>query len=189
MVDVMEIIRYYYPVNTPLRQLLLKHSMQVREKACFLLDVCCPEDLRASVDRTVIENGAMLHDIGIGHCHAPSILCNGKEHYLCHGVIGGIMLRDYDPALEVYARICERHTGSGLTSEDIRKQNLPLPVQDFLPETPEEKLICFADKFFSKSGDMQEKSFDRVRESQAKFGDDALRRFDELARFTGFIDH
>ena len=50
---------------------------------------------------------------------------------------------------ESYARVCERHTGAGLTLHDILSQNLPLPHHDLQPETIEEKLICYADKFFS----------------------------------------
>jgi uncharacterized protein len=50
--------------------------------------------------------------------------------------------------MEKFARICERHTGSGLTAEEIVSGGLPLPERDFLPETLEEKIICLADKFF-----------------------------------------
>ena len=118
MIDAYEIIRHFYPEDTPLRQLLLKHSEQVRDKVRFLVEQCCPESVRMQVDLALAENGALLHDIGIGHCHAPSILCNGTEDYLCHGVIGAKMLRDLDVTLEPYARICERHTGSGLTAAE-----------------------------------------------------------------------
>ena len=88
--------------------------------------------------------------------------------------------------LEGFALICERHTGSGLTVEDIISQKLPLPEQDFLPQTPEEKMVCLADKFFSKSGDMEEKSFEKVRRSMAKFGEESLKRFDGLWAFFNF---
>ena len=82
---------------------------------------------------------------------------------------------------EAFARVCGRHTGSGLTAKEIAETDLPLPHIDFLPETLEEKLICYADKFFSKSGDpREEKSLDRVRKSMAKFGADSLARFDAL---------
>ena len=42
----------------------------------------------------VVENAAMLHDIGIVRCDAAGIDCFGKEPYLCHGRIGAGMLRD-----------------------------------------------------------------------------------------------
>lgn len=126
----------------------------------------------------------MLHDIGILHCRAPKILCVGTEPYIAHGVIGARMLREYARThgveLEAYARICERHTGSGLTAEEVRRESLPIPARDYLPETPEEKLICLADKFFSKSGDLREKPLERIRHSMLKFGPAPLARFDEM---------
>ena len=99
------------------------------------------------------------------------------------------MLREYGEKnnlnLEPFARICERHTGSGLSAAEIRAGALPLPEQDFLPETPEEQLICLADKFFSKSGDMREKSLPHIRRSMLKFGQAPLARFDALCRTFG----
>ena len=82
---------------------------------------------------------------------------------------------------EAYARVCERHTGAGLTAKEIAETGMPLPHIDLLPETLEEKLVCYADKFYSKSGNpREEKSLDRVRKSMAKFGDDSLERFDAM---------
>ena len=128
----------------------------------------------------------MLHDIGIGKCNAEDIFCQGSEPYLRHGIIGAGMLREYGKLsgmnMEVYARICERHTGSGLTAEEIRKGGLPLPEQDFLPETPEEKVICLADKFFSKSGKQKEKDLETVIRSMKKFGSQPNDRFEALAQ-------
>ena len=81
---------------------------------------------------------------------------------------------------EAIARVAERHTGAGLTIDDIDHQQLPLPHKDYLPETILEKLICYADKFFSKSGSMQEKSLEKVRASIARHSEDSLTRFEEL---------
>ena len=179
--DPLVIIRAFYPRDTPLRRLLLKHSEQVREKALAIA-----ASSGATVDESIVSAGAMLHDIGIGACYAPSILCTGREPYIAHGFLGGAMLRCYGACrgldLEIFARICERHTGSGLTPEDIRTQNLPIPPGDYTPRTPEEKLICLADKFFSKSGSMREKTLADIRRATIRFGADALARFDALCR-------
>ena len=135
----------------------------------------------------------MLHDIGILHCHAPKILCTGSEPYLAHGILGARMLRGYGAAhgmgvaLEPFARICERHTGSGITAQEVRLQQLPIPERDYLPETVAEEVICLADKFFSKSGDMQEKTLERVRRSMAKFGSGPAERFEALCRLFGVV--
>ncbi len=178
-IEPLRILTFFYPENTPLRRLLLSHSEQVREKALEIL-----RSSGRNLDAEQIATGAMLHDIGIGKCHAPSILCEGSADYIAHGIIGSEMLREYGRThgldLEPFARICERHTGSGLTAMEIRRQNLPIPERDYLPETPEEKLICLADKFFSKSGDRKEKTLEHIRRSMEKFGADSLRRFDEM---------
>lgn len=183
--DAAEIIGFFYPEEDELRAKLLKHSRQVCRKALELARrTCVPLDL------TVVETGAMLHDVGIRRCDATGICCHGDQPYLCHGLIGAEMLREYGRThgldLEPFARICERHTGSGLTAQEISEQHLPLPARDFLPETPEEKLICLADKFFSKSGNMEEKPFAKVRRSMEKFGPGPLARFDALIDFFGF---
>ncbi|MCQ2396520.1 MAG: HD domain-containing protein [Lentisphaeria bacterium] len=174
-----------YKEDTPLRRLLFKHCCSVRDKALEILDTCGAIE----IDRELVIAGAILHDIGVGRCHAPSILCVGDEPYIAHGIIGGEILREYGRLhgmdLEACARICERHTGAGLTRDNIVSQALPLPRRDFLPETPEEKLICLADKFFSKSGDMLEKSPEKARASLAKFGADTLARYDEMCSLFG----
>lgn len=175
------VLRYFYPVDTPLRRLLVAHSMMVRDKALALA-----EKSGMDLNTDIVVNGAMMHDIGIIKCNAPDIFCEGTRPYLMHGTLGAEMLRDYGRVhltdMELYARICERHTGAGITAEEIKRNQLPLPEMDLMPETPEEKLICFADKFFSKSGSMQEKTVPHIRRSMERFGAEPLRRFDELCR-------
>ena len=183
----LDIIGHFYPEDTPFRQMLLKHSYQVCSKAEAIMRL--PEAGSLGLNRELVIRGALLHDIGIGQCHAPDILCMGTEPYIAHGVIGARMLRRFGAEtgmdLEAYARICERHTGTGLTAEDIRRQHLPLPERDFLPETPEEKLICLADKFYSKSGNMEEKSLSRIVRSMEKFGPETVKRWQVLCGIFG----
>lgn len=177
--DPFAVIDFYYPDTTPQKEMLLKHSFSVRDKALALM-----EATGYALDRELIVNGALLHDVGICRCDARGILCTGSEPYIAHGILGGSMVRRYAAEhgldLESLARICERHTGSGLAAEEIVRQNLPIPPYDWLPETPEERLICLADKFYSKSGDMQQKPLLRIRRSMEKFGEGALARFDAL---------
>lgn len=177
MMNPLDIITYFYPDDTKQRKLLIRHSEQVRDKALQIAKY----HKKMALDKEILINGAMLHDIGIGKCNAPDICCEGEEHYLRHGILGAEMLREYGKMngldLEVYARICERHTGSGLTAEEIRINKLPLPERDFLPETPEEKLICLADKFYSKSGTGKEKKLKNILRSMERFGEGPLNRF------------
>lgn len=117
----------------------------------------------------------MLHDIGIVRCDAPSIGCFGEEPYIRHGIMGAEMLRS--EGFPRHARVCERHTGAGLSKEEIESQSLPLPRRDFIPQTIEEEIICYADKFFSKTKLDREKTFEEAKRSIAKFGEAGLRRF------------
>ena len=55
-----EIIRHFYPEDTPLRRLLIAHSKQVRDKALAVL-----ERSGVALDARLVADGAMLHDIGI----------------------------------------------------------------------------------------------------------------------------
>ena len=119
----------------------------------------------------------MLHDIGIFRCYAAGIQCFGTEPYICHGRIGAELLRS--EGFPRHARVCERHTGAGITKAQIIVQNLPLPQQDFLPETMEEKVICYADKFFSKTHLDREKTIEQAEKSLSKFGDEGVLRFRE----------
>ena len=75
------------------------------------------------------------------------------------------------------ARVCERHTGTGLTPEVIRQRGLPLPEGDYCPETVEEQLICYADKFYSKSHPERERSVADTAKSLEKFGADGVNVF------------
>ncbi|MCC8113688.1 MAG: HDIG domain-containing protein [Bacteroidales bacterium] len=172
-----DIIDKYYESGSPLREILIRHSRSVADKA---LAIARAKHL--NLDYRDVETAAMLHDIGIYQTDAPGIQCFGKEPYLRHGVLGAELLRR-EGAPAWIARVAERHTGAGLTAEEIKRQGLPLPTdRDLVPETLLERLICYADKFFSKSGDMKEKPLERVRASMAKFGPESLRRFEELNR-------
>ncbi len=169
--DYNKIIDKYYPEANKLRDIFLTHSTLVTRRALKICDAH-PE---LHLDRGFVEEAAMLHDIGIFRCDAPGICCLGSEPYICHGIIGAELLRA--EGYLRHARVCERHTGAGLTIEDIIEQNLPLPHRDFLPETLEEKLVCYADKFYSKTHPDREKSLEQAEKSIARFGKDGLQRF------------
>lgn len=181
------VFRAFYPDDTPLRRKLLNHSSQVRDEALRI--AATPACAGMPLDLDLVSAGAWLHDIGVCRCNAPDIFCTGTQPYIRHGIIGADMLREFGALhgldLEPCARICERHTGSGLTAVEISIRRIPLPVRDYLPETLEEKLVCLADKFYSKSGDGHRKGIDAVRRSQFRFGDAALRRLDALLALFG----
>lgn len=178
--DPIKLINKYYPEGD-LRSLLIAHSEAVARKALSIIDA----KRLTSLDREFVREAAMLHDIGIFRCDAPDIFCTGPLPYICHGVEGAEILRK--EGLPRHALVCERHTGSGLTKEEITARNLPLPARDMLPVSAEERLLCYADKFFSKSADhpSEEKSLDRILKSMERFGPDVLRRFEALHKEFG----
>ena len=174
--DYQAIINKYYPEDNELRHILLVHSRAVADKALAIAD----RHLELSLDRQFIEEAAMLHDIGIVRCNAPGIQCFGTEPYICNGRSGAEMLRA--EGFPRHARVCERHTGAGITRRQIIAQKLPLPQPDFLPETMEEKVICYADKFFSKSHLDEEKTIEQAIASLSKFGEEGVARFREWVK-------
>ena len=165
------IIDKYYADDNQLRHILLTHSRAVADFALRVAD----RHPELHIDRQFVEEAAMLHDIGIFRCDAPGICCHGTEPYICHGRIGALLLRE--EGYPRHARVCERHTGAGLSLDDIVTQQLPLPRQSFLPETIEERLICYADKFFSKTRLDREKTFEQAVGSLMKFGAAGVDRF------------
>ena len=57
-----------------------------------------------------------------------------------------------------------------------------MPVGDYVPRSLLERLICYADKFYSKSGDMKIKPLDKVVRSMERLSGDTLERFMDMHR-------
>lgn len=180
MLDCIKILEKYYTRGSELYNLLIAHSQQV---ANFALEIA-HRNPQLNIDCDFVFEAAMLHDIGVFKTHAPSIHCVGDMPYICHGIIGrGILEAE---GLPRHALVCEHHTGSGLTIDEIIAQELPLPHRDMFPTTIEEKLVCYADKFFSKSRIAPAKPLEKVQADMARFGEASLNRFNELtALFNG----
>ena len=176
---VKELIHKYCDGNGPLEQILLRHSEDVAHMVLRIAKAH-PE---LEANETFLWEAAMLHDIGITKVDAPSIYCYGTEPYIRHGILGAEILRA--EGLPLHARVAERHTGTGLTAVEIERQNLPLPHQDFVPESIEEQIICFADKFYSKTRLGIEKTPEQALRSLEKFGSEGIVVFKGwMSRFT-----
>lgn len=139
------VIEKYYEPGSCLHRTLVAHSRQVAQKSLEIAKNLS----HLGPDLEFIATAAMLHDIGIFLTRADSIGCRGKHPYICHGYLGRQLLDDQglDPA---FGLVAERHTGAGITLENILQQGLPLPLREMVPLSLEEKIICCADKFFSK---------------------------------------
>ncbi len=172
--DYQQIIDKYYPAGSLLRDIYMKHARSVADLA---LAICARKGL--ALEAHTVMAAAMLHDIGIFLTDAPGIECHGTEPYIRHGVLGAELLRREGVDEEI-ASVAERHTGAGITESDIDAQGLPLERCDYSPRTLLERLVCYADKFYSKTRLDQAKTLDQVRASMARRGEATLVRFEAL---------
>ena len=182
MIDYLDIIGKYYEKGSDAYNLLLTHSRQVAEVA-VALSHRSPE---LAIDEDFVYEASMLHDIGVFRTNAPSIYCYGKLPYLHHGIEGKKILDAM--GLQRHGLVCERHIGAGLTAEEIIEQGLPLEPRDMLPLTNEEKLVCYADNFYSKSRIAPAKPLAKVRESMARYGAGTMSRLDDMIKLFGSPD-
>lgn len=174
--DALAIIDKYYPEDNELKHILLTHSRSVADKALWIAD-SHPE---LELDRQFLEEAALLHDIGVFLTDAPGIHCHGTHPYICHGYLGSeLMQKEGYPR---HALVCERHTGAGMSLQSILDQQLPVPHREMLPVTLEEQVVCFADKFFSKTHLDREKTPEKVLKSISRFGEEGVIRFNEWCK-------
>lgn len=175
--DIKTIIDKYYPIENELKNIYMIHAQMVADLALEMGN----KHPELGLDMQFVKESAMLHDIGIFMTDAPRIYCFGNEDYICHGYLGAELLRNL--GYERHARVCERHTGTGLSKEMISANGWHLPVKDFYPETLEEQLVCFADKFFSKTKFLERpRTFEEVLASMAKISDESVRKVEQWAK-------
>ena len=179
------ILEKHYDPFGEAHRILVIHSVLVARKAREIAANLVEKRPGIQVDMDFLTEAALLHDIGIKQCHAPEIGCFGTEPYIRHGVLGRKIVEA--EGYPRHALVCARHTGTGITRAEVRMQGLPLPEDDYLPVTIEEKLICAADKFYGKNPEKlwRERKAKGVEKSILKHGAAALERWkvlrDELA--------
>jgi uncharacterized protein len=184
MIDPIAILKAFYRPGSRLFKVLVSHSRSVAGKALRVADRLAESGL--DLDRPFIEEACLLHDIGIFMTQTPSLGCHGQHPYVCHGLLGRVLLEE--KGFHRHGLVCERHVGVGINAAEIRSLGLPLPERDMLPVTLEEEIICYADKFFSKSGDGtdREKPVEEIARDLARYGPDKAERFlSWVKRFEG----
>lgn len=104
---------------------------------CKAVTDCACEYAQAtsSADFSLVQAGAMLHDIGRGSTHSIAHAQEGADLLLAKGFSKEI------------ARIVKCHTGAGLTADECSL--LGLVPQDCIPTTIEEKIVCHADNLLA----------------------------------------
>lgn len=176
--SVAPIFEAHYPKDCPSRQILWDHSAAV---ATLAMEIGAVHKARLDF----LEEAAWLHDIGIRYTHAPGIQCHGDQPYLCHGVIGREICDKQ--GLPEHGLVCETHVGTGLTADEVRATGYPMPIRDMLPRSLEERIICYADQFFSKSTP-ERLDVEEVRRRVRRHGEGPLARFEALHAEFGELD-
>jgi len=170
--DYLKLMQKYYDKDSLLYEILMDHSVKVKDKALKIAQ----KHPELKIDLAFLEEAAMLHDIGIFLTKAEGIGCQGNYPYICHGYLGADLLRK--EGFPQHALVCERHTGVGLSVMDIINQNLPLPHREMVPQSMEEILISYADKFYSKDSS-EELPLDLIKQRLSAFGQDKLQIFEQ----------
>jgi len=180
-IDYFKIIHKYIKPDSLTYFLYIPHVVLVTSKA---LEVATKLNLDERRLR-FIKEASMLHDIGVISVNAHDLGCTGELDYICHGVEGRKILES--EGLTRHAMVAERHTGVGLTKKEILDKGLPIPARNMLAVTLEEKIISWADLFYTKNPDKLwfEKTLEEVRVSVAKFGVSKVKIFDEWLKLFG----
>ncbi len=176
--NAISILQRNFGKNQDAFEIVLEHSRMVAAKAVTIARALS----NPAIDVAFVEEAALLHDIGVSRIHSPRIACHGDAPYICHGILGRDILEK--EGLTSHALVCERHIGVGIGVKDIVQQQLPLPKREMIPVTLEEKIICFADLFYSKKpGRLQtEKSVDEIRKALQKHGRHKVAVFENWLR-------
>jgi len=109
---------------------VVAHSIVVSQLALSFA-----ERVTVAVDRELVQQGGLFHDIGRSRT-------NGIEHALA-----GVEIAKKLGFSEQLIHIIERHIGAGISEEEAVK--LGLPKKDYIPLTPEEKIVSYADNLIS----------------------------------------
>lgn len=98
----------------------------------------CAEDAGLEVDRAVVRQGALLHDVG-----------RSLTQDVRHASVGAELLRRDGAGAwdERVVLAVERHTGAGIDAQEAKA--LGLPVKDYTPRSLEERIVAHADNLYS----------------------------------------
>lgn len=171
-------LHHKYAPSERVFALVWQHSQIVAEIAEKLI-----KKNNLNVDRDFVRTGSLLHDIGAYLFVSPDVVFD-KEQYIRHGYEGAQLLEKEGYPTEL-CTLVERHVGVGLTKELIK--NPSLPKKDYLPQTVEEKLVLYADKFHTKIP-----AFYSVKGYKNyvanRFGGNVVKRFEKLVQEFGIPD-
>ena len=124
---------------------VIQHSVAVAQEALKIAD-----RVAIDIDRSLILRGAVNHDIGRSRTHE-------LDHFIAGAEIAAELGMDED-----VVRIIERHIGAGIPKEEAVIHGLP--ARDFIPLTPEEIIVSYADNLVDHVTAMSfEQALDKFR--------------------------
>jgi len=148
---------------------VINHCIAVSKLATDLAKKLVEKGIK--VDLQLVKVGALLHDIG-----------RARTHTVDHVIVGSEIAKSLRLPKSVIS-IIERHVGGGITDEEAEKLGWPKGV--YMPQTLEEKLVCYADKLID--GNKVVTIERTIEEFSLKIGRDhpaleRIRRLDEEMR-------
>lgn len=169
-------LHFKYAPNKKTFLLVFTHCQIVKEISEQLI-----KENNLIIHKGLVVAGSLLHDIGVYKLMNKRGVFD-ESNYIRHGVEGyRILSQEGFP--EELCLIAERHTGVGISKNEVIRQKLSLPVRDYLALTLEEKIIMYADKFHSKSSHLN--SFNTYSLYIKRFGQSKVKKFQSLARLFG----
>ncbi len=167
-----DIIKEFYNSSSKAYGILMEHGELVAEKALKAAE----KVKHQNPDLDFINEAAMLHDIRIFMTDMPHLGCLGSHPYIVHGIMGRAILDKM--GFPKHGLVCERHLNVGISAEEIKARGLPFPIRDMVPVSLEEKIICYADRFFTKRPDGAiKKSVDEVAATLERHGQNKVNTF------------
>lgn len=129
------------------RENVVRHVEAVSQLACEIAEAASKRGYPVNVE--LVEIGGLLHDIG-----------RSKTHSVHHAVVGAKIAESLGLPKPIVS-IIKKHVGGGITSRDAKKLGWPRDV--YIPQTLEEKIVCYADKLIEGSRRVPiEKTIDKL---------------------------
>lgn len=116
------------------------------------------------IDLELIEVGALLHDLGRSKTHSVQHAFEGMKIAEAEGLPNEVIC------------IIKRHVGAGITAEEA--QWLGWPKDNYIPQSLEEKIVCYADKCIGS--DQRIPVEDTIKQLHDKNLEDAAERVRKL---------
>ncbi len=153
-------------------EILLKHNCSQRViehcKAVADLAIQIANQLKAKnhqIDLQLVEASALLHDLG-----------RSKTHKVDHSIVGATLAKQ-EGLPEQIISIIKKHVGAGITDEEAKW--LGWPKDNYIPQTLEEKVVCYADKCIDSNKQIPvQVTIQQLREENMEDAAERVRKLD-----------